>query len=102
MSVTTSLKLPDALKATIAQVALREGKTSHALMVETLQNAMDDAVLRDQFYAEAESSYRETLQTNRVYRGEDVKTYIMTRVNGGESKRPEPVPWIPSKPILDP
>jgi predicted transcriptional regulator len=32
MPATTSLKLPDALKATIAHVAALEGKTSHALI----------------------------------------------------------------------
>jgi hypothetical protein len=33
LPTTTSLELPDSLKATIAQVAAFEGKTSHALMV---------------------------------------------------------------------
>ena len=48
MTVTTSLKLPDALKATIAQVAALEGKSAHALMVDALQTAMDDALARAQ------------------------------------------------------
>ena len=46
MSVTTSLKLPDALKNTIAKLAAFQGKTAHALMVDTVQSAMDDALLR--------------------------------------------------------
>ena len=41
MTATTSLKLPDDLKKTIAKVAACEGKTSHALMVDTLQAAME-------------------------------------------------------------
>ena len=45
---TTSLKLPDTLKATIAKVAAFEGKTAHALMVDTLQAAMEDALARQQ------------------------------------------------------
>jgi predicted transcriptional regulator len=40
MTATTSRKLPDDLKKTIAKVAAFEGKTSHALMVDTLQAAM--------------------------------------------------------------
>ena len=39
MPSTTSLKLPDALKTTIAKVAAFEGKTSHALMVDTSPSA---------------------------------------------------------------
>ena len=48
MTTTTSLKLPNALKEQIAITAAREGKTAHALMVDTLQTAMDDAALRQQ------------------------------------------------------
>lgn len=54
MSNTTSLKLPDALKTRIAQVAAFEGKTAHALMVDTLQEAMENALA--QWYADGEAS----------------------------------------------
>lgn len=97
MPATTSLKLPDALKATIAEVALREGKTAHALMVDSLQLAMDDAVQRHAVYAQGEAAYRQALHSNQIFRAEDVKAYIMARVQGepGElsrwGERPLPV-----------
>jgi len=62
MPATTSLKLPDALKATIAKVAAFEGKTAHARMVDTLQAAM--------------------------FSGAEVKAYVMSRVKGGKPGRP--------------
>ena len=99
MSATTSLKLPGALKATIAQVAAFEGKSSHALMVETLQTAMEDALARQQFYADGEAAYQDTLHTNKAYRGEDVRTYIMARVRGDKPTRPQAVPFDPAKPM---
>jgi len=99
MSTTTSLKLPDALKATIAQVAAFEGKTSHALMVETLQTAMEDALARQQFYVDGEAAYQDTLRTNKAYRNEDVKAYIVARVRGDKPTRPRPVPFDPAKPM---
>lgn len=99
MSSTTSLKLPDALKATIAQVAALQGKTSHALMVETLQTAMDDALARQQFYADGETAYTDSLRSNKVYRAQDVKTFITARVQGGKPTRPEAVPLDASKPM---
>jgi len=37
MTATTSLKLPADLKKTIAKVAAFEGKTAHALMVDTFR-----------------------------------------------------------------
>jgi hypothetical protein len=88
MSATTSLKLPDALKATIAKVAALEGKTAHALMVDTLQVAMEDALVRQQFYADGEASYRDTMRTNTVFGGTEVKAYVLARVAGGKPSRP--------------
>ena len=89
MTATTSLKLPDELKKTIAQVAAFEGKTAHALMVDTLQDAMEDALARQQFYAAGEAAYQDTLRTNAVYAGVDVKAYVMARVKGGAPVRPQ-------------
>ncbi len=99
MPSTTSLKLPDALKSTIAKVAAFEGKTAHALMVDTLQAAMEDALARQQFYADGEASYQDTLRTNVVFSGADVKASILTRVKGGKSGRPQALPLDATKPI---
>ncbi len=99
MSATTSLKLPDTLKATIAKVAALEGKTAHALMVDTLQAAMEDALARQQFYAGAEAAYQDTLHTNAVFRGADVKAYALARVAGSQPVRPQAVPLDAAKPV---
>jgi predicted transcriptional regulator len=99
MPATTSLKLPDTLKATIAKVAAFEGKTAHALMVDTLQAAMDDALARQQFYADGEASYQDTLRTNAVYGSADVKAYVMARVAGGKPGRPQAQPLNAARPI---
>ena len=89
MTATTSLKLPDDLKKTIAKVAAFEGKTAHALMVDTLQDAMEDALARQQFYAAGEAAYQDTLRANAVYPAADVKAYVMARVKGGAPVRPQ-------------
>ena len=103
MPITTSLKLPEALKATIAKVAAFEGKTAHAVMVDTLQSAMDDALVRQQFYADGEASYQDTLMSNAVYGGADVRAHIAARVSGGKaankSARPKAKALDASKPV---
>jgi len=99
MPATTSLKLSDALKSAIAKVAAFEGKTAHALMVDTLQVAMDDALLRHQFYADGEASYQDTLRTNAVYGGAAVKAYVMARVKGDKPARPQPQPLDGARPL---
>jgi len=99
MSSTTSLKLPDALKATIAKVAAFEGKTAHALMVDTLQSAMEDALVRQQFYADGDAAYQDTLRTNAVFGGADVKAYVLARAAGGQPGRPHALPLDAAKPM---
>jgi len=106
MSTTTSLKLPDALKTTIAKVAAFEGKTAHALMVDTLQAAMDDALVRQQFYADGEAAYQDTLRTNTVFGGADVKAHILARLKTGSTGdkpgRPQAQPLDTAKPMTTP
>ena len=97
MLATTSLKLPDALKTTIAKVAAFEGKTAHALMVDTLQAAMEDALARQQFYADGEVSYQDTLHSNAVFSGADVKAYVTARVAGCKLGRPQTRPLDATK-----
>jgi hypothetical protein len=72
-AVTTSIKLPDALKTIIAKVAVFENKTAHALMVDTLRAAIEDALARQQFYADKEAPFQNTLRTNAVSCGVDIK-----------------------------
>ena len=98
MTSTTSLKLPEALKAAIAQVAASEGKTPHALMVDTLQSAMDDARERQPFHADADATLHDRLRTGTVYRAQDVKAYITARAGGAQAARPQALSLDPAKP----
>jgi hypothetical protein len=84
MTATTSLKLPDDLKNTITKVAAFEGKTAQALMVDILKAAIEEALVRQQFCADGEAAYQDTLCTNTVYAGIDVKAYVMARVKTGK------------------
>lgn len=99
MPATTSIKLSDALKATIAKVAAFEGKTAHALMVDTLQAAMEDALVRQQFYADGDAAYQDTIRSNAVFAGADVKAYVMARIAGGKPSRPQALRLDAAKPM---
>ena len=84
----------------IAKVAAFEGKTAHALMLDTLQAAMDDALMRQQFYGDGKASYSATMRTNAVFGGADVKAYVLARVAGGKPSRPQ-AQWLDAaKPTL--
>lgn len=92
MTAATSIKLSDELKKTIAKVAAFEGKAAHGLMVETLQAEMEDALVRQQFYADGEAAYQDILHTNAVYARADVKAYVMARLKDGRPVRPRAQP----------
>jgi predicted transcriptional regulator len=99
MTTTTSLKLPDALKEQIAQTAAREGKTAHALMVDALQTAMNEASLMHAFHDSALAAYEETVRINKVYRGEDLEAYYLGKMRGETVKKPQMAQW---QPVRDP
>ena len=99
MSSTTSLKLPDALKTRTAQVAALGGETAHMLVVDTLQEAMKDALARQQLYADSQAAYQETLSTNAVFGAADVKAYVLARLQGGKPDRPKARPLDGAKPM---
>ncbi len=93
MTTTTSLKLPDELKAQIAMTAKREGKTAHALMVEALQTAMNEASLMRAFQDSALAAYEEAVRINKVYNGQATKAYYLAKLRGEKAKKPPMIAW---------
>jgi predicted transcriptional regulator len=91
MTATTTLKLPDDLKARIAAAAKQAGKTSHAFMVEALQMQTELAERRRQFVEEALLAREEVAQYGLVYDADEVFSYLQARVDGKPAKRPDPV-----------
>lgn len=90
MTATTTLKLPDDLKARIAAAAEQSGKSPHAFMVEALQRQTDLAEMRRQFVGEALLAREEVAQYGLVYDSDEVFSYIQARLEGKPAKRPGP------------
>jgi predicted transcriptional regulator len=87
---TTTLKLPDELKARIAPLAEAEGVTPHAWMVGALatQAALTErraALVRDALAAEAE-----VVAGGEVFAAEEVHRYLRERLAGKVPSRPRP------------
>jgi len=60
---------------------------------------MEDALARQQLYADGEASFQDTLYSNTVFGAADVKAYVMARVTGGKPVRPEALPLDAAKPM---
>ena len=91
MAVTTTLKLPEELKARIASAALASGKSPHAFMLEALEAQARLAEMRQSFFADAVASGAEVDAGGALYAMEDVQAYILARTLGKTTKRPKPV-----------
>lgn len=91
MAATTTLKLPEELKARIAAVAQATGRTPHAFMIEALEVQARLAEMRQSFVNDAISSAAEVDAGGPLYAMEDVHAYILARTSGKTAKRPKPI-----------
>lgn len=90
MVVSTSLKLPDDLKARIARLARETGRSPHALMVEALQREVTREERVRDFVSEALAADAAIEEGAAVYRAEDVHAWLQRLALGGVAKRPKP------------
>ena len=97
MAATTTLKLPEELKARIASAARASGRTPHAFMIEALEAQARLAEMRQSFINDAIASAAEVDAGGALYAMEDVQAYILARTSGKAAKRPKPVARTGSK-----
>lgn len=88
MSTVTTLKLPDELRARIAEVARDLDKTPHAFMVEALAEQTERAERRRAFVGAALDAERQVAEDGAVYAADDVFAWLRARVAGAQPRRP--------------
>jgi predicted transcriptional regulator len=91
MTATTTLKLPEPLKARIAPLAEAAGKSPHAWMIEALEERVEQSEAYAAFMAEALEADREMTETGLGYAAEDVHHYLLAKLEGKPVKRPRPI-----------
>ena len=98
MASPTTLKLPEALKALLAEQAEAEGKTPHAYMVEALAEKARRGQRERQLDAEDDAALEEYERTGIAYAFEDVREYIIGIAAGRKPPRPKPIKVSRKKP----
>jgi predicted transcriptional regulator len=91
MAATTTLKLPESLKARIAPLAEAAGKSPHAWMIDALEERVSQSEAYAAFIAEALEADRDMTETGLGYDADDVHAYLRTIVSGEKAERPKPV-----------
>lgn len=87
---TTTLKLPDELKARIAPLAEAQGLTPHAWMVGALATQVVQAERRAALVRDALAAEAEVEAVGEVFAAEDVHRYLRERLAGKAPARPRP------------
>ncbi|MEB2232664.1 DUF1778 domain-containing protein [Xanthomonas campestris pv. campestris] len=87
---TTTIRLPDALKARIAKAAEAAGTTSHNFILEAIAEKAELAERRADFHGEAERRWAEFLETGESISWEEMRRYLTDRIQGKDTPPPTP------------
>lgn len=90
MASPTTLKVPDDLRARLAEQAEAEGKSAHAYMLEALKEKADRADRRREYLSAGAAALEEYERSGIAYAMEDVEQYILGIAAGKKPGRPKP------------
>jgi predicted transcriptional regulator len=85
---TTTIRLPDGLKARIAAAAKHEGTTAHGFILEAIAEKTEQAERRANFDSVAEGRYAGIVATGKTIPWEQMRGYLEARVVGKAAMRP--------------
>jgi len=87
---TTSVKLPPRLKARIAALARKSGRSAHSFIVEAVERHAEREERVQSFVREALAADADIERTGEVYRAEDVHAWLGRLAKGRKTSRPKP------------
>jgi predicted transcriptional regulator len=85
---TTTIRLPEDLKARVAAAAERTGKTPHSFILEAIAEKAEQEELRGAFDALAEARYADIVASGRTIPWKEVRAYLEKRLAGRPARRP--------------
>lgn len=86
---TTTIRIDDDLKARIAAVAAHAGKTPHALILDTLAEAVEHAEAEEALRRLADERWAGLQRTGQSVPWAEAKAYLQSRVAGQAARRPK-------------
>ena len=86
---TTTIRLPDELKARVAAAAERAGTTPHSFILEAIAEKAQDEERRHEFQQVAEQRYAEIVASGKTIAWEEMRQYLVQRVAGQPARRPK-------------
>ena len=85
---TTTIRLPEDLKARVAAAAKRAGTSTHGFILDAIAEKAEQEDLRAAFDADAEDRYARIVATGKTIPWQEMRGYLEDRLAGKEVKRP--------------
>jgi predicted transcriptional regulator len=85
---TTTIRLPDELKARVAEAARRAGTTAHAFILEAIAEKTAQQELRADFDALAEERYSGIVASGNTIPWQEMRRYLAARMAGETASQP--------------
>lgn len=85
---TTTIRLPEDLKARVAAAAERAGTTSHSFILEAIAEKADQEERRGDFNEVAEKRYAKIIASGKTIPWHEMRTYLEDRLAGKAATRP--------------
>jgi len=85
---TTTIRLPEELKARVAAAAKHAGTTAHGFILEAIAEKAAQEELRADFVAAAEERYAGIVATGKTIPWQEMRGYLEERLAGKAAKRP--------------
>jgi predicted transcriptional regulator len=85
---TTTLRLDPKLKARIAKFAKRDGKSPHSFVLETLDEALAQRELREDFERDADEGEEQIRTTGKALDWGETQEWILALAAGKPARRP--------------
>ena len=87
---TTTIRLPDDLKARVVRAAKRAGTTSHNFILEAIAEKTEQQDWRDDFHDTADRRYTDIAASGRTIPWDDMRSWLLQRMAGQPAARPTP------------
>jgi predicted transcriptional regulator len=85
---TTTIRIPEALKARLARLAEHEGVSTHSLILDAIAEKAEALERQEAFHAEARERYAHYLATGESIPWEEMRDYLRRRVRGEQVSPP--------------
>ena len=85
---TTTIRLPENLKARVVSAAKRSGTTTHGFILAAIAEKTEQEDLRTSFDADAEDRYARIVASGETIPWQEMRGYLEERIAGKEVKSP--------------